>query len=1517
MDSSRIESDPNQLRTSLLDIIRPHFNHESIGQIVAACNLALRAHKDQTRDDKKTPYIIHPFGVARRLATDLVNAPRGEFPSEDLKRDIIIAALLHDVLEDAPRESVIASDLDTFGKRVRDSVECLTWDKTQRAKSDYLNSLRQCPPHVRLVKLADRLDNLEAVPYSPEPGKQAKMAQETLDHILPLGANSEFELIARYAVRAAGKIRELEGSVAMAARSLAWEIVLPAGSRLLEWLPDLEGFLDCTSRLNILTSHERLLKLLLIVQAAKRGVDSNDGDFSDNASPAIGLKIRGTGFTKEERLKLIATELKVAGVELRRSNAVAALENFCFQLAFEEETLALEALLEVLEACIAGPRSDYASSLDNICDAVAKYLGRGSPDDRNRAAGWLIVLPRRLDGDPLDTNGAIVGASASLTERVNEILPTIRFDEPCSIPITASGNDKHNQERLVFGYLIACQPKWAANDRRNDQASFAASILGEFIASDIIKSARLLGFMLDRNALFQTRATYATVELAARLHHMWLCSRKGILAVNVVPKLTDVEDVEPLEFLEMVCELGGAGRARIIREQIETLLAWRDGEVRRQFQLADLVRLSDLPRAGHDLRSQDSSDVFTDILLRVSGMTQPGETGDPTARYDQLAERIAVDLKAESCAIFFEEEVGVVRRNARVSPLRAMVETGSHGALSNFGRVARALHGARRPMNYLFFQDGEPDEELHVLHVESEYGMDDTSRGVSNTYYNLAGTALHLNGIANSSSGERAEVFLYDSHGLGDSRPVSTASGQSKLPTTLQIREEGLPRLANSPQAMDSLSQNRQRRGKVDQYNYPFLSAPEFSREEKAKLRGDSTLAPWYDPGESGQVPLRKRVLRGFMAVPIFKRVEHMQGLREHLNGLDVVGIIKVENSRANGERTLTERLEAELATLNGEDRGDRTEARSEWRQNVQESVADFNFRAAAFFRPPEARRLAEISSCFRIGEYFKILRRLPRPTVSCTDVNAIRVPEGIVDGYLRLRGEYTGGRDLLKAVAIYLKRLLDDLNQRMQFQRAVGLLKNEGAASVLGEDVISISTTRVKDLDSLIKKLRSKANRHRVQPSSLDQERIFVETARSLSPFWAVIRQFVVDDIVAGRVVTEYLEDVEMVVDHLLDMLGGCESESCASGCWNREQLKTCTECLGRVAKIERADGDSREKDRADKPKDYGYRGIHVTLYVPCKAVFARAPLSVMEPCFPRCVPVELQVRTENQHAWAQKAHHLAYKEEAGLEATAPRLLDELKLLSNILHDGDQMSDIVRHNVLHHLLGANYSEWELRRRLRDVLSSKPRERIVVLKALGFLKSHLRYARNDIGFPVVQHSLDVALVLAGELTCTEYHAIAASLLHEKCTIDKITGPVRITSNADEQALLGPVKRLLRQIDLLYERCGVIAPRGTFAVAYREAVAMISRGGPADETGTKWDAHDRRTLFYLMSAFIVANFRELATVRHRLRPESFKAKRAQLRLGYHALMDTMPPELRSKLACCIGLATGEPEFYDAD
>ena len=77
----------------------------------------------------------------------------------------IQCALLHDTLEDTPisREIILAE----FGPDVVKGVEALTKNETLPKADRMLDSLRriqECPPEIGMVKLADRISNLQPPP---------------------------------------------------------------------------------------------------------------------------------------------------------------------------------------------------------------------------------------------------------------------------------------------------------------------------------------------------------------------------------------------------------------------------------------------------------------------------------------------------------------------------------------------------------------------------------------------------------------------------------------------------------------------------------------------------------------------------------------------------------------------------------------------------------------------------------------------------------------------------------------------------------------------------------------------------------------------------------------------------------------------------------------------------------------------------------------------------------------------------------------------------------------------------------------------------------------------------------------------------------------------------------------------------------------------------------------------------------------------------------------------------------
>ena len=127
-------------------------------KIFEAAKLATLVHKNQTRKDG-TPYIDHPFAVAfivSRYTTD---------------EDLIIAGLLHDVIEDVdkaeyseaqmlkdfgPKIFRIVSDLSDKRDPMSDADEIKTW---KERKTKYLNHLKVCELDSLLVCCADKIHN--------------------------------------------------------------------------------------------------------------------------------------------------------------------------------------------------------------------------------------------------------------------------------------------------------------------------------------------------------------------------------------------------------------------------------------------------------------------------------------------------------------------------------------------------------------------------------------------------------------------------------------------------------------------------------------------------------------------------------------------------------------------------------------------------------------------------------------------------------------------------------------------------------------------------------------------------------------------------------------------------------------------------------------------------------------------------------------------------------------------------------------------------------------------------------------------------------------------------------------------------------------------------------------------------------------------------------------------------------------------------------------------------------------
>ncbi len=109
-------------------------------------------HKGQFRKLKKIPYVTHPIGVARNLSL------------YGCGEELITAGLFHDVLE--MTEKQYGDIREGYGKNVADIVEELTddpQDSWEDRKSKNIENFYSCSRSVRMVGMADKLDNLESM----------------------------------------------------------------------------------------------------------------------------------------------------------------------------------------------------------------------------------------------------------------------------------------------------------------------------------------------------------------------------------------------------------------------------------------------------------------------------------------------------------------------------------------------------------------------------------------------------------------------------------------------------------------------------------------------------------------------------------------------------------------------------------------------------------------------------------------------------------------------------------------------------------------------------------------------------------------------------------------------------------------------------------------------------------------------------------------------------------------------------------------------------------------------------------------------------------------------------------------------------------------------------------------------------------------------------------------------------------------------------------------------------------
>jgi len=145
---------------------------DATGLILKALRFAAEKHNDQRRkDSKSSPYINHPIGVAETL-----------WSVGDVRDvNLLVAAVLHDTIEDTDTKS---EEIETrFGEEVLSLVLEVTDDKSLPKQTRKQLQIEHAPhksEKAKLLKLADKINNVRDIVQSPPPNWTLERRQEYL-----------------------------------------------------------------------------------------------------------------------------------------------------------------------------------------------------------------------------------------------------------------------------------------------------------------------------------------------------------------------------------------------------------------------------------------------------------------------------------------------------------------------------------------------------------------------------------------------------------------------------------------------------------------------------------------------------------------------------------------------------------------------------------------------------------------------------------------------------------------------------------------------------------------------------------------------------------------------------------------------------------------------------------------------------------------------------------------------------------------------------------------------------------------------------------------------------------------------------------------------------------------------------------------------------------------------------------------------------------------------------------------
>jgi guanosine-3',5'-bis(diphosphate) 3'-pyrophosphohydrolase len=161
--------------------LRRRLPAEVTAEIARAVGFAVAHHGDQRRKTG-APYLEHLLEAVQVLVEGAgVTSP-----------DVLVAAVLHDVVEDTA--CTLADVAAEFGPRVAELVSWVTipdagpGEDRRAVREAHLRRLRGAPRDARLVKLADRMSNVQTL-RNLRRSEQGPYYEQTVAYVVPLAAS--------------------------------------------------------------------------------------------------------------------------------------------------------------------------------------------------------------------------------------------------------------------------------------------------------------------------------------------------------------------------------------------------------------------------------------------------------------------------------------------------------------------------------------------------------------------------------------------------------------------------------------------------------------------------------------------------------------------------------------------------------------------------------------------------------------------------------------------------------------------------------------------------------------------------------------------------------------------------------------------------------------------------------------------------------------------------------------------------------------------------------------------------------------------------------------------------------------------------------------------------------------------------------------------------------------------------------------------------------------------------------